>query len=63
MTALFNLGEAKDESITVDLARLGFKNPVSIRDLWVKEELGDFRDEFSTVIEPHGAGLFKITPK
>ena len=61
--ALFNIGEANDESITVDLAGLGFKKPVSMRDLWAKEELGDFRNEFSAIIEPHGAGLFKITPK
>ena len=59
--ALFNIGENKDENIRIDLAELGFKQSVSIRDLWAKYDLGDFKDEFSPSIESHGAGLFKIS--
>lgn len=61
--AVFNIGENSDQSVTIDLAELGLKQKVSIRDLWAGKEVGDFKDEFSSTIESHGAGLFKISMK
>jgi len=59
--ALFNIGENRNENIVVDLTELGYKEPVSIRDLWAKTDLGEFSGEFSVTVEPHGAGLYKIS--
>lgn len=61
--ALFNIGENPTENIPVDLAELGFRQTVSIRDLWAKKDLGDFKDSFAPAIQSHGAGIFKITMK
>ncbi len=57
--ALFNLGSAPEE-ITVSWRELGIAGNVPVRDLWKKENLGDFGGQFSATIDPHGAGLYRI---
>ncbi len=57
--ALFNLGSAPEE-ITVSWRELGMAGKVPVRDLWKKENLGDFGGQFSATIDPHGAGLYRI---
>src|SRR5579884_206403 len=59
--ALFNLGE-KPEKITVSWKELGIAGRASVRDLWKRENLGGFSNEFSAQINPHGAGLYRIRP-
>lgn len=61
--ALFNIGENPTENIPVDLAELGFRQTVTIRDLWAKKDLGDFKDSFAPAIQSHGAGIYKISLK
>jgi alpha-galactosidase len=61
--AMFNLGDDDQTSIEVKLEDLGIKNQVSIRDLWKQEVIGTFRNEFAIEIEPHGSGLYRVTPK
>ncbi len=58
--AVFNTGENNNAEIPIDLSELGFDKKVTIRDLWKKENIGDFINTFSPVIEPHGSGLFLI---
>lgn len=35
--------------------------PCRIRDLWRRKDLGSFQGEFSPAINPHGAGLYRVT--
>lgn len=61
--ALFNIGDDGDKKIEVDLAELGFRNTVTVRDLWAKKDLGEFRDQFAPSVESHGAVLYRISVK
>lgn len=49
--------------VAVELNDLGFTAPVIVKDLWTGKELGEFSDTFSPLVNNHGAGLFRITPK
>ncbi len=60
--ALFNLGRAPEE-ITVTWRELGITGKAAVRDLWKKENLGNYNGQFSAEINPHGAGLYKIGPR
>ncbi|HET7099868.1 MAG TPA: glycoside hydrolase family 27 protein [Terriglobia bacterium] len=57
--ALFNLGDAPEE-IGVSWRELGMTGKVPVRDLWKKENLGDYDKQFSARIAAHGAGLYRI---
>ncbi len=35
--------------------------PAKVRDLWAERDLGNFRDSFSAVVEPHGIVMIKVT--
>ncbi|MDB5010415.1 MAG: Alpha-galactosidase, partial [Mucilaginibacter sp.] len=62
--ALFNTADQPDaEKITLQLSQLGFSNSCKVRDLWNKSNIGQFESEFSAYINPHGAGLYKISPQ
>ncbi len=60
--ALFNKGNA-GAAVKADLAALGFTTPVMISDLWSGKALGEFSGDFAPLVNGHGAGLFRITPK
>jgi hypothetical protein len=36
---------------------------VSVRDLWLKEDLGEFTNSFRAVVAPHASRFLRITPK
>jgi alpha-galactosidase len=57
--ALFDLGESPEE-ITVSWRELGMAGKVPVRNLWKKENVGSFDNQFSARISPHGAGLYRI---
>jgi hypothetical protein len=57
--ALFNLGGSPEE-ITVSWRELEMAGKVPVRDLWKKENLGDYGKQFSARIAAHGAGLYRI---
>jgi len=59
--ALFNLGETP-ATIAVSWKQLGLGGKNAVRDLWQKKNLGDFSQSFKAEINPHGAGLYKISP-
>lgn len=59
--ALFNT-DNKDRKITFSLAdALMPDEKYEIYDIWAKKSLGIFKNTFKAEIEPHGAGLYKIT--
>ncbi|MGH9395270.1 MAG: glycoside hydrolase family 27 protein [Terriglobia bacterium] len=59
--ALFNVGE-QPRRIAVTWQRLGVIGNITVRDLWQRKDLGTYNKQFATMINPHGAGLFKLTP-
>ncbi|WP_208394807.1 glycoside hydrolase family 27 protein [Mucilaginibacter gilvus] len=59
--ALFNIGDA-NKSMTVDLAAIGFKGKVKVRDLWKKQDLGLFKKAYQQNVNLHGATLLRVTP-
>lgn len=34
-----------------------------VRDLWAQKDLGVFGHRFEADIEPHGAGLYRLSPR
>jgi alpha-galactosidase len=66
--ALFNTnsagpGGAAGEEISVPLDELGLTGSIGVQDLWQHETLGDCSGTFSARIPPHGAGLYRLTPR
>jgi hypothetical protein len=56
-------GEAVPRAFPVDLAGLGFTGKVKVRDLWKKQDIGEFSgEEFAPEIVFHGAGLYRLSP-
>jgi alpha-galactosidase len=56
---LFNLGN-QPAKITVKWVDLKLSGKLSVRDVWRQKDLGQFDDEFSVTVAPHGAELVKI---
>jgi hypothetical protein len=60
--ALFNIGDIRSEAVRVEFKDLGFKDGVRVRNLWQRADLPLTAKEFSPVLPPHGAALFRLTP-
>jgi len=62
VAALFNLEDKGDQEIRVTFKELGLPGrECTVRDLWKQKDLGLFTDAFTAKINPHGAGMFKIS--
>lgn len=48
-------------SVPVNLAELGFKGQVQIRDLWDHKDLGKYKTTFAPIIEWHGGRLYRVS--
>lgn len=57
---LFNIGDI-DQPVAVDLAALGLKGKISVRDLWKKKDVGQFTTAYKQNINRHGAALLKFS--
>ncbi|HEX4264027.1 MAG TPA: putative Ig domain-containing protein [Verrucomicrobiae bacterium] len=57
--ALYNLGK-EPVKVTAKWPDLKLMGKHNVRDLWRQKDLGDFSDEFSMNVGPHGAELVKI---
>jgi hypothetical protein len=57
--ALFNTGEA-EAAVGVDLAALGLKGRVAVRDLWARKADGAAEGRLERALPPHGAGLYRL---
>jgi hypothetical protein len=60
--ALFNFGDDGPARIEVPWSELGLSGQCAVRDLWQRREIGRFEKIFTTTIQVHGGGLFKVTP-
>lgn len=49
-------------SVTVPFAQLGITGSTEVRDLWAREDLGEFSVAFSQELKQHSAGLYRIKP-
>lgn len=58
---VFNLG-TKDSTVTVRLSTLNLLGAQSVRDLWRQRDIGQFDEQFQTIVAPHGAEMFRIWP-
>ena len=48
-------------AIHLDLAQLGFTGKCNVRDLWAKEDIGEFTNEIVVDVRDHGARLLRIS--
>ena len=61
--AVFNLGEDKETPVYVLLGDMQIQGKCAVRDLWTHQELGILEKDFSPVIAPHGAGMYRLSPR
>ena len=53
--------DAPTSKVPISLAELGFSGQCTIRDLWMKQNIGRFSGEFAPEIPWHGAGLYRVS--
>jgi alpha-galactosidase len=61
--ALFNLNDTQAADVSADFAKMGLTSRCSVKDLWTHKEMGAFVGRFSTKINAHGAGLYRVIPQ
>ena len=61
---LFNLGEREGRLVSVAWESLGIPDRLAgrVRDLWAREDLGEFRASFTARVDRHGVCLVRIQP-
>ncbi len=62
VVGLFNRQRSTEE-ITVDFSQIGVNGTASVRDLWLKKELGTFKNSYSAYVPRHGVVLVKVREK
>lgn len=63
LTDAAKLAISEQSRMSVSFAELGISSRATVRDLWKRQDLGEFSNQFSQEIPLHGAGLFRISPK
>jgi alpha-galactosidase len=48
--------------VPVKFSELGLTHASNIRNLWMRQNLGSFTNEFAPDINFHGAGLYRFSP-
>lgn len=62
--AVFNpTDQTEEKKININLNDLGFQSKVQVKNLWSHQSLGSFSEELAAQINPHGAGLYRISSK
>ena len=62
VVGLFNR-QRTAEQITANLAQIGIRGEATVRDLWLKKDVGTFKDSYSAYVPPHGVVLVRIKVK
>lgn len=61
--ALFNIGDADDAEFSVKCSDIGITSAnCSVRDLWLKQDIGSDGDVINAKLAPHSSRLFRISP-
>ncbi len=58
--ALFN-GVASPTEMTLNLAKVGWRGPAAVRDLWAHRDLGDVRSSYTVMTPGHGVVLLRLS--
>jgi hypothetical protein len=61
--AAFNLNDHAAADIKIEWRELGLTGACVVRDLWSKKDVGRFRDEMIAKVNPHGAVLYRVSPR
>ncbi|HWD39934.1 MAG TPA: glycoside hydrolase family 27 protein [Fimbriimonas sp.] len=59
--ALFNTTDSA-QTVTIDSLDIGSLRVMSVRDLWARQDIGRHVESFGAALEPHGAGLYRLSP-
>jgi alpha-galactosidase len=59
VVGLFNRSKDADK-MTVNFSHIGVTGEASIRDLWLKKDLGRFKEKYSVYVPSHGVVLVRI---
>jgi alpha-galactosidase len=51
------------EQMSVSFAQIGISGDAGVRDLWLKKDLGSFKEKYSAYVPAHGVVLVRITEK
>lgn len=62
VVALFNR-QRTAEQITANFAQIGIHSDATVRDLWLKKDVGTFKGSYSAYVPPHGVVLVRIRAK
>jgi len=62
VVGLFNR-QRNTEQMTVNFSQIGISSEAVVRDLWLKKDVGTFKDSFSAFVPRHGAVLVRIKQK
>jgi hypothetical protein len=60
--AVFNWGDEGPIDIRVDWPALKLPETCLLRDLWARKDVGVIKGGYTFRVEPHGSGLYKVTP-
>ena len=62
VVGLFNR-QRSTEQMTVDFSQIGITSEATVRDLWLKKDMGVFKEKFSAFVPRHGVVLVRIKAK
>lgn len=62
VVGLFNRSRKTDE-MTVSFPQMGIQTNATVRDVWLRKDLGTFQDKFSAYVPTHGVVLVRIKQK
>jgi alpha-galactosidase len=62
VVGLFNR-QRTAEQMTVSFGQIGIRGDAAVRDLWLKNDAGMFKDSYSAYVPPHGVVLVRIKQK
>jgi alpha-galactosidase len=61
VVGLFNRSKEADK-MTVNFSHIGVATEAAIRDLWLKKDLGRFKEKYSVQVPGHGVVLVRVKP-
>ncbi len=62
VVGLFNRQRFAEE-MAVDFSQIGITSEAIVHDLWLKKDVGTFKDKFSAFVPRHGVVLVRIKAK
>lgn len=61
--AMFNISDSEIKNMKIEWKDLNpYSAKYAVRNLWDRKDLGDFKDEFSADVNPHGCCLIRVKP-